>query len=46
VSVDGRIEKMMMNVSKALCISTLLLAGGFGFEALAEVPSVDEMLKP
>ncbi|KRP34879.1 MAG: hypothetical protein ABS34_12145 [Opitutaceae bacterium BACL24 MAG-120322-bin51] len=36
----------MMNVSKALCISTLLLAGGFGFEALAQVPSVDEMLKP
>jgi alpha-L-fucosidase len=37
---------MMMNVSKALCISTLLLAAGFGFEALAEVPRVDEMLKP
>jgi len=35
-----------MNVSKTLCISTLLLAGGFGFEALAQVPSVDEMIKP
>ena len=30
-----------MNISKTLCISTLILAGGFGFEALAQVPSVD-----
>ena len=28
-----------MNISKTLCISTLLLAGGFGFEALAQEPT-------